>query len=488
MTDSAVRLDSRDLFGNDAGEDEDPEVLSSYFVDLPVFRPFFDPEVKFSVARARKGMGKSALIAQLAHTLTGTAGSETVVVRATGSDFSEVSVGPQDGAAQLVARWQERITRLIAAHLGQSIKFAASETNIALVEIAELEGFKERNLLGCLVDRFREKLGMTDSSKVDSESVLGRALGAAPDNLRVWVLIDDIDATFLNNENERLRLATFFSACRGMANTFRGVAIRVTVRSDVWGFLRRFDEALDKVEQYVLDISWTQDELVVSISSKIRAHIQRQRVGGKEAMWQARRDKDRLLGLVFAESWRWDERDVPPDRPLFVLSAGRPRWAAQLCRLAARVATARGSERILWRDVMESAEKYGSLRLDDLYREHAHQCGDTAAVIACLSGGPSRYTTTELHKRFTDQLLRKRGPIDLDGVRGGGTPQTVTRFLFQIGFIAGRQRGVNAQVDYVRFEDQPNLLANRDNWDDGLIWEVQPQYRVPLKIKKREDL
>lgn len=150
MTEGIVRLGSRALFGNDAGEDEDPEVLSSYFVDLQVARPFFDAEERFSVARARKGMGKSALVAQLAHTLARNANPETVVVRATGSDFADVVVGAQVGAAQLVARWQERITRLFGAHLGKNIKFAGSETNIALVEIAELEGIMDRNLLGCL--------------------------------------------------------------------------------------------------------------------------------------------------------------------------------------------------------------------------------------------------------------------------------------------------------------------------------------------------
>ncbi len=33
-----------DLFGNEAGEDEDPEILNSYFFEKPEFAAFYSPK------------------------------------------------------------------------------------------------------------------------------------------------------------------------------------------------------------------------------------------------------------------------------------------------------------------------------------------------------------------------------------------------------------------------------------------------------------
>jgi len=42
-----------ELFGNEAGEDETPEVLNSYFVDKPEFIRFFSEQQRLCFVRAR---------------------------------------------------------------------------------------------------------------------------------------------------------------------------------------------------------------------------------------------------------------------------------------------------------------------------------------------------------------------------------------------------------------------------------------------------
>lgn len=39
-----IDLNDRKLFGNDAGEDEDLEVLNSYYIDHPDFKDFFSED------------------------------------------------------------------------------------------------------------------------------------------------------------------------------------------------------------------------------------------------------------------------------------------------------------------------------------------------------------------------------------------------------------------------------------------------------------
>ena len=80
-----IDLADETLFGNDAGEDESPEILASYFVDQAAFSRFLRPTNKLSVARAKKGMGKSALLSKFAYD-RGEEGEE-IVVRLVGSQL-----------------------------------------------------------------------------------------------------------------------------------------------------------------------------------------------------------------------------------------------------------------------------------------------------------------------------------------------------------------------------------------------------------------
>ena len=54
-----LKVDDRRLWGNEAADDEDPKLLNSYFVTQPAWDDFFDGSIPLSIARARKGMGKS---------------------------------------------------------------------------------------------------------------------------------------------------------------------------------------------------------------------------------------------------------------------------------------------------------------------------------------------------------------------------------------------------------------------------------------------
>jgi hypothetical protein len=49
-------------FGNEAGDDVDPDELLGYFVEQEAFGKFLEKRKKLLVATARKGIGKSALL------------------------------------------------------------------------------------------------------------------------------------------------------------------------------------------------------------------------------------------------------------------------------------------------------------------------------------------------------------------------------------------------------------------------------------------
>jgi hypothetical protein len=129
-------------------------------------------------------------------------------------------------------------------------------------------------------------------------------------------------------------------------------------------------------------------------------------------------------------------------------------------------------------------QKYGEARLSDLYKEHRHQCQNLENLIESFARGPSRYTTSQLFTRITDRIIRKHGIPEIDGVKKSGGAADVAHFLFRIGFICGRDEIGKSGLDFVRYEDRPNLLSTKQNYDDGLIWEMHPSYRKVLRIQK----
>ena len=149
-----------------------------------------------------------------------------------------------------------RLCALVNRRLALTLDLALSDDQITLVETAELEGYKSRNLIGCLLDRLQSLFDRGRITKLGAKDEL-ELLRRVKDR-RVWILIDDLDATYQNTPAESLSLATFFSACRYLTQDLRDVFFRVTMRTDVWALLRRYDESLDKVEQYVSEILWYQ--------------------------------------------------------------------------------------------------------------------------------------------------------------------------------------------------------------------------------------
>src|SRR5205807_2518613 len=141
---------------------------------------------------------------------------------------------------------------------------------------------------------------------------------------------------------ESLELGTFFSACRYLTQGMKGVFFRISMRTDVWALIRRYDESLDKVEQYVFDILWHQDEFLHLLYLRIKHQIEKS--GGKLPFVPGhvlpQDAEERLLGRIFAPKMDWGTnvelgiRQVDTYKVIYTLAYERPRWAIQLCKLA----------------------------------------------------------------------------------------------------------------------------------------------------------
>ena len=466
-----------DLFGNDAGEDEHPEVLNSYFIDKQEFLPFFSPDRKLGFVRSRKGMGKSALLSEAMYRRQlSDEGELLLYVKA--SDLIALQVVDTSSPAALVHGWQQRMCSRINLELGSTLRFAVSDDATTLVEGAELTGFRGRNLVGALLDRLKIKAAGFELSRErvdigDSQALLRRF--SERKDIKAWLYVDDVDATFLNTDAERLKVSTFFSACRNLANSVEGLNIRASVRTDVWSIVKQHDEALDKCEQYMLDLKWSTEESGRIIEKKISAFYLRTHGAIPETRSTTR--------LVFKEPFPWGRRLLSAFRPIHILSAGRPRWATQLCRIAGGHAYQLGHNLIGMGDIKSSLKEYGQSRLSDLYKEHRHQCAEIEILVETFAGGPAQFTTDLLLDRVRTHIIAKHGMPVLDGISIQPREMAVGHFLFRIGFINARDENVDdGPLGFIRFEDRPQLLSSNQNRDDGLPWEIHPSYRTVLRI------
>lgn len=263
-----------------------------------------------------------------------------------------------------------------------------------------------------------------------------------------------------------------------------GLYIRASVRTDVWSIIAQHDEALDKCEQYMLDLSWSTTETGKIIENKIHSFYNRFHPDDKEFLSISPPDVDqKIRGLIFKEPFPWAGRALESFRPIHILSAGRPRWAAQLCKMAGKFAYDKNANRISMGHIRDALEKYGRNRVADLYKEHRHQCPKIEELIETFSGSQRRFTTDELLSHITDKLLRLRGMPFIDGMSAEKGSLTVALFLYRIGFIAARDNMAATGLGFISFEDRPGLLSTTVNLDDGLDWEIHPAYRNVLRVK-----
>lgn len=474
-----IQLDDRRLWGNEAADDEDPEVLNSYFVSRPEWQEFFDPKIGLSIARARKGMGKSALLSECAYRLRITSTGLVILIK--GADLAAQREFKPLSPMEQVYDWQQRICAIVNRRLGEQIGFAVTDDAIALVETAELSGFKSRNIVGALVDRLRRKIGPIELEKIaitDNKAILNRYL--TQEKASVTVLIDDIDATFSDTPTDRLRLSTFFTACRELVFNFKGISIRTAVRSDVWASIRKLDEALDKVEQYTFDLRWSDKQFSDFLVERISAYCHRI---GKSHLVE-KKSPIQILALVFPAKYEFKNAKVPPHSTIRLFTGGRPRWAAQLCRMAGKEAMrVPNVDTINLSHIRQVLEVYGQHRLDDLSREHRHQCEKISDIINCFSKRQGIYLTDELFNFIHNSILESIQVV-IDGAKVE-EPVALARFLFRVGFIVGfdTTQGGNR---YFQFEDKPNLLRNPANYDDGMKWKVHPSLHSVLQMPRAD--
>lgn len=472
-------------FGNEAGDDVPPNEILNFFVEQSSFENFLDPAKSILLATAKKGVGKSALIRWIEAKVEED-GKDVIVISCKGSDLvrsnfkisSDLKL-PND----YIRDWMVRICALVNRRIGAELSIALGDDAITLVESAELDGFKSRNLVSALTDRMRRLIPQSATAEklhATNEIELLKRF----DKRKVWFLVDDLDATYQRTPQENLELSTFFSACRYLASQVTGINFRITMRTDVWPLIRRFDESLDKFEQYVHDITWSQADFRTLLSKRIKHQMELLSIQtpAPSSSFRETEVEEHYVNQIFESKTIWNGSERPMYQIIYTLSYHRPRWAIQLCKFAQLEAIRMHQGLITKQHIDEVWGEYGRKRINDLIAEHKHQCRDVEELINGFRGAERRMSREELIVWITKRITNHLSPV-IEG-RQVKSPLDVAHFLFRLGFIVARAEKEDNGYEHYFFADMPDFLSSRTNQDFGVIWEIHPCYRQALDIQK----
>lgn len=492
--DERHRLDYEAIFGNDNGEDEDPKILAGYFLEHQSFVKALDKDRRLEIVRARKGMGKSALLSHLKYRLVEDSNPidpEAIVIKVTGNELIGLADFSGTDSSKIENRWKQVICKRISMEIATHIGFAGSDDTMSLIEAAEIEGLKGKNLVSGLMSRIGSAVDLaskaltngalslsnknpTDTDALGYEHILRRIQRSKEAN--VWLLVDDIDAKFVDTPEMQVRIGAFFSAIRSLAFSVEGLRVRASVRPDVWTNLRIMEDQ-DKLRQYITEIKWSDDHLRKIFAKRILSYLQR---NGETAyaMWNEYEDYTRIVAQIFSGQFRiGSERGSDPLQVAMMLAGKRPRWMGQLCKQAGGAA---GDSLIQQRHFDAVMSYFGKEKISDLIKEHRHQFAELQKVIDSFRGCEKSLSKFKLISLLEKGFINKVGAEHIPPVNGFPFKSTdqIAELLFEIDLIVGEKQGKHTQ-----FQNDPTLFSSEQNAQNKIPWIVNLSYRKFLGIQ-----
>lgn len=472
------------LFGNEASELEDEDIFFSYAVNRRELDQFLDEKALIQVACSYKGEGKSGLLRLVRRRLAGQPDSP-LVISAIGTDLSPPL--NSDDSDEWTRAWKERIVRLIASEIGTRIGVALTDDTISLVEHAELSGFKSRSIVSALFDRLKSPIAQLTRDRLGLENPERLLQRYSNGKSTIWLIVDDIDQNFENTPRHRLKVATFFIACRQLVASVPELRFRMSVRPNIWTILKRQFEGLSHLQQYICDLTWTADDYRSLLARRVQSYLERNDQWTKTkkyfALDQTKRE-EQLIALAFEDPMPWggDHRMRSPHVILHTLSKHRPRWLVELCKEAANHLRITKKTKIGRDDITTVLPAFGQRRIDDAVAEFSSQCPQVSELLSAFSRQNERYTTDELINTLRNRVMAAVHP-QIVGTTQPASEVEVAHFLFQIGFLTARRDFSATHYEHLAYSDAPHLLKDRTNLDDGVTWEIHPVYRQTLRLQ-----
>lgn len=486
-----MRLDFNDpnFFGKDIAEDEAEEIFNSYYFDRPEAERFANNSEPFMVVRAYKGEGKSALIRIAQNKIIKSSTPPPLIVHGQGNNLAP-SIDTEDFASW-VRIWKKSILDLIAAEVGNRIGFAWNDDSMTLVEHAEKNQFKRKNIIGAIMARIAAAIKVGGTT-VDIEVKKGAPKAADLENsIRretdidepFWFFLDDVDQNFENKKQLKIKVASFFIACREIIQKVPQLRIRAAIRPNTWKIIKLEFDSLSHVEPYVFDLKWSEESIRKLLARRIEGYAYRNDLFSGIGIRKTDHEDDNernLISLIFDDPMPWGKKTRPPHVVLYTLCKHRPRWLIEICKFAA--GTGKGKEKIGLTDIVTNLRIFGQRRIEDLTAEFRCQCPEIGELMGAFAREKEEFKTDELMDLIQKKISNHVTPT-ITGTKGTPSSSEIARFLLEIGFLYGRRDQEDGSYEHYSFVEIPDAFVSRTSQDYGLKWEIHPVFRQFLEIR-----
>ena len=452
------------LFGAQAAEDEDPEKLKSYFVKNKAYDRA-RAEIPLRILVGHKGIGKSAILVM---SFQEDLQDNILCLWLKPTDLSRAwSV---DGTfVERVEGIKRNILRLIAEKSLEKMNIFGFEVGNApvLTSVKQLSNLLLRNI-----------------NDADEATIDEKIVSNFKSSRQINIYVDDIDRGWAATKKDIENISALINAARDLTNENSSMKFLIGLRTDAYNLVRENDESGDKIEPYVIPVSWTNHDILVIIAKRV-ANFFNATIGTQELETQSQTEISRHLYPVITErflgSGHWANRRI--HHVLLSLTRRRPRDLVKLLSGAAIEAEKRGKNKIETVDLERSFPEYSKARIGDLVSEFQSELPQIERLIYSMK--PTTRESKEKEKRFqyrNDELISKLNGIGKNQSitfenRNIATGQALAEFLFKIDFVIAR-RDVGDVKERYYYDDHSKLQSNFV--DFGFAWEVHPAYRWAL--------
>ena len=380
---------------------------------------------------------------------------------------------------KLIREWKNGITEIIARK--------------ALVSFgAFFEGWRSKlnmyggQLIDFLQETFRAKK-YADLSQ-SKQAIIDDFLK----NGKIFVYLDDLDRGWQGNKTDIRKISALLNAIRDLSSECKGLAFRVSLRSDVYYLVRTSDESTDKIEGSVVWYSWTNHEILALLVKRVDLFLRGSSKSADELMQLSQpalaKHLNEVMEPIFNGKGKWE--NIPTYRMLMSLVRKRPRDLVKLCTLAAKKAGAENHPLIGTPDFNSIFEEYSQGRLQDTINEYRSELPDIERLLFGMKPSRIEKKASEGYVYTTANLLRKIKKIQENmqftfyGNRAADS-KDLAAFMYKINFLTARKD--KGEFIERRYFEESRYLSHKFT-DFGFDWEIHPAYRWALQPDNLSDV
>ncbi|WP_454718629.1 P-loop ATPase, Sll1717 family [Caulobacter segnis] len=310
-------------------------------------------------------------------------------------------------------------------------------------------------------------------------------------NNNIYVYIDDLDRGWSGKKSDIMRISALLNSLRDICGDFRGVQFRIGLRSDVYHLVRTSDESTDKISQHLIQLSWTNHDILVCMAKRIATYcgdpVNDAELASKPQI-EIARIFHKVIDPVFNYKGKWEQ--APIHRVLLSLTRRRPRDLVKLFSDSAKAAHEKRHEIISSEDLRSIFINYSQDRLQDIINEFKSEMPNVKTLLLGMrptsvyrfGDHPFLYSNDEL----TTKLKNIISSSGLNFSNGEFVDHhSLKQFLYKTGFLLARKE-TDGWVEWVYF-DENRFAASREA-DFGYSWEVHPAYRWALEKRGIQDI